>query len=167
MRKAVASKNDIDLGKMTMVEPIWAWGILGLILIAVEMASGTFYILWFGISALCMSVALSLFPGMPAVMQIFMFAALSLGSLAIWKATYRKAGPDLRVGQSQGDEIGRVGTLIEPAGPRQNGIIRFAQGVMGSREWAAIAEEELEAGAEAVIIGIEGNALRVQRKASV
>jgi membrane protein implicated in regulation of membrane protease activity len=35
---------------------------------------------------------------------------------------------------------------------------------MGSREWAAIASEDLEAGAEAVIIAIEGNALRVQRK---
>ncbi|HEU4708910.1 MAG TPA: NfeD family protein [Methylophilaceae bacterium] len=146
-----------------MIEPMWAWGILGLILIAIEMASGTFYILWFGISALCMSITLALFPAMPPVMQLFLFAALSLGSLAIWKATYRKAGPDLRVGQSQGDEIGRIGTIIEPVSPRQNGSIRFAQGVMGSREWTAISDETIEAGADAVITSIEGNALRVSK----
>lgn len=147
-----------------MIEPIWAWGILGLILIAIEMTSGTFYILWFGISALCMSVALFLFPDMPAVMQFFMFAALSLSSLAIWKLNYKKSGPDLRVGQSSGDEVGRVGTIIEPVSARQNGKIRFAQGVMGSREWTAIANEDIEAGADAVIVGVEGNAMRVQRK---
>ena len=149
-----------------MIEPVWAWGILGLILIAIEMASGTFYILWFGISALCMSVALFLFPDMPAVMQIFLFSALSLSSLAIWKFNYKKAGPDLRVGQSSGDEVGKVGTIIEPVSAKQNGRIQFAQGIMGSREWAAIANEDIEAGADAVIIGVEGNALRVQRKAS-
>lgn len=146
-----------------MLEPIWAWGILGLILIAIEMASGTFYILWFGISALCMSLVLLVFPALSAVIQIFLFAALSFGSLALWKSNYRKTGRDFRVGQSQGDEIGRIGTIIEPVGPRQNGSIRFAQGVMGSREWAAIADEDIEAGTDAVIVAIEGNALRVRK----
>ncbi|HZV62077.1 MAG TPA: NfeD family protein [Methylophilaceae bacterium] len=146
-----------------MFEPIWAWGILGLILVATEMATGTFYILWFGISALCMSAALLLFPGMSTVMQFFLFAALSLSSVAIWKLHYQKTGPDLRVGQSQGDELGRIGTIIEPVSPRKNGRIQFAQGVMGSREWTAISDDELEAGVDAVIVRVEGNALRVKR----
>ena len=147
-----------------MLEPIWIWGILGLILLAIEMASGTFYILWFGISALCVSVALWLFPALPSTVQLFMFAALSISSLAIWKINKKKTSPHFRVGQSQGDEIGRVGTIIETISPKQNGKIRFPQGVMGSREWVAIAGEDIEAGAEAEIISIEGNALRVQRK---
>lgn len=144
-----------------MLEPMWIWGILGLILIAIEMVSGTFYILWFGISALCMSMALLLFPVMPGPLQFLLFAVLSLSSLAIWKLNYRKS-PDLRVGQSQGDEIGRVGTIIEPVSPKQNGRIKFAQGLMGSREWVAIADVEIDNGDEAVVIGVEGNALRVQ-----
>ena len=147
-----------------MLEPVWGWGILGLILLAAEMATGTFYILWFGIAALCLSLALVLYPSMPIALQLFMFALLSLGSLAIWKMNYRKSASHLRVGQSQSDEIGRVGTVTQAISPRQNGRIQFAQGVMGSREWAAIADEEIEAGADAVIIGIEGNSLRVQRK---
>ncbi|HEX5539167.1 MAG TPA: NfeD family protein [Methylophilaceae bacterium] len=149
-----------------MLESLWAWGILGLILLTIEMISGTFYILWFAIAALCMSVALVLLPGMPVALQFLLFAVLSLGSLAIWKLTYKPASPHLRVGQSHGDEIGRVGTIIEPVSARQNGKIRFAQGVMGSREWVAIADEDINAGADAIITGIEGNALRVQRKPS-
>ena len=150
-----------------MMESTWLWGILGLILLAAEMATGTIYILWFGVSALCMSLALMIFPEMHIGMQLLMFGALSLSSLAIWKLHYRKeAVNDLRIGQSQGDEIGRVGTIIEPVSRKQNGRIRFAQGVMGSREWAVIADEEIEAGTEAVIIAIEGNALRVKRHTS-
>jgi membrane protein implicated in regulation of membrane protease activity len=149
------------------VESVWIWGILGLILLATEMATGTLYILWFGIAALCLSVALWVFPAMPVSLQLFMFAALSLSSLAIWKLHDTRAGVHLRVGQSQSDEIGRVGVITETVSPKQNGRISFAQGVMGSRDWAAIADEDIEAGAEAVITSIEGNALRVQRKSSV
>jgi len=148
------------------LETMWAWGILGLILLAIEMITGTFYILWFGIAALCVGIALFILPGLPASVQLVMFAALSLSSLAIWKLHYKKTATNLRVGQSQGDEIGRVGTITEPVSPKQNGRISFAQGVMGSRDWAAIADEDIDAGAEAVIIRIEGNALRVQRKSS-
>ncbi len=148
-----------------MLENIWIWGILGLGLLAVEMGTGTFYILWFGISALCISVGLWVMPTLPLVVQLFLFAALSLGSLAIWKMYYKKTDTHLRIGQSQGDEIGRVGTIIEPVSLKQNGRIQFAQGVMGSREWSAIASEDIETGAEAVITGIEGNALRVKRHA--
>ena len=147
-----------------MLEPIWAWGILGLILLAIEMSTGTFYILWFAVAALMMTVAVGLFPAMLVAIQLFLFAVLSLGSLAIWKLTYKKT-PPLRVGQSHGDEIGRVGTITEAVSARQNGKIMFAQGVMGSREWTAIADEDIEAGTDAIIIAIEGNALRVQRKA--
>jgi membrane protein implicated in regulation of membrane protease activity len=142
---------------------IWTWGILGLVLLAIEMATGTFYILWFGIAALCVSVALLILPQLPLSVQLVMFAALSISSLAIWKLHYRKDAQNLRVGQSQGDEIGRTGTITEAVGPRQNGKITFAQGVMGSREWTAIADHEIGVGDDATILRVEGNALRVQK----
>lgn len=139
------------------------WGIIGLVLLGIEMATGTLYILWFGISALCVALALLILPGLPVSVQLVMFAALSLSSLAIWKLHYKKDTQNLRVGQSQGDEIGRIGIITEAVSAKQNGKITFAQGVMGSREWTAIADHELASGDEAAIVRIEGNALRVQR----
>jgi membrane protein implicated in regulation of membrane protease activity len=105
-----------------------------------------------------------LFPHMPWPLQLFLFSALSLGALFLWRRHDKGTSTDLHIGQSQGDEIGRVGIIIEAVGPRQNGRIRFSQGVMGSREWAAVADEEIEADAEAAIVAIEGNSLRVKRR---
>lgn len=146
-----------------MMESTWLWGILGLILLAAEMATGTIYILWFGISALIVSLILMLYPDLHVSLQFFIFAAFSLVSLAIWKVFYKKSSTDLKIGQSQGDEVGRVGTIVEAVSPRKNGRIQFAQGVMGSREWSAISNEELDVGTEAEITAIIGNAVSVKR----
>lgn len=150
-----------------MIEPIWLWGILGLILLAMEMATETFYILWLGIAALTVSLCLYFFPQMHAGIQFLLFAVQSLGSLGIWKTYYKKSPDiDLKIGQSQGDEVGRVGTIVESVNRKQNGRIQFAQGVMGSKEWTAISEEQLEVGTEAEVTAIVGNALTVKRHAS-
>ncbi len=146
------------------MEPMWMWAAVGIILLAVEMATVTFYVLWFGVAALCVAVAMWFFPNMSEAAQYTSFAILSLGSLAIWRLNYKKTSTDTRVGQSQGDEIGRIGTVIETASLKQNGKIRFAQGLMGSREWAAIADETIEAGSDASVVAIVGNALKISKK---
>lgn len=146
------------------MEPMWLWAALGIILLAVEMATGTFYVLWFGVAALCVAVAMWLFPDISEAMQFVTFAALSLGSLAIWRLNYKKTSTDSRVGQSQGEEIGRVGTVIITASQKQNGRIRFAQGLMGSRDWVAIADETIEVGSDAIVVAVVGNALKIAKK---
>lgn len=146
-----------------MLEIMWIWGILGLALLGFEMLTGTMYVLWFGIAAILLAILTWLAPAMPIALQLFLFAGLSIGALVIWRRNYRKNSTDLHIGQSQGDEIGRIGTIIEPVSARQPGRIQFAQGIMGSREWAAVSNENIESGAEAIIVAIEGNSLRVKR----
>ena len=145
-----------------MIDAMWMWGVLGLVLLAIEMATGTVYVLWFGISALCVAIATWLFPNIPVAIQFAIFAALSIGSLAIWKLNYKKTETHSRVGQAQGEEIGRVGTVIAACSPSQNGKIQFTQGLMGSREWPAIANETITEGTQARVVAVEGNTLRIQ-----
>ncbi len=145
-----------------MIEPVWLWAILGVVLLSAEMAIGTFDILWFGIAAFCVSIALWLAPSMPIAAQFAIFATLSFISLAFWRSHYKKNEKHYRVGQAQGQEIGRVGTVITACGPKQNGKIRFAQGLMGDREWVAISNEEISKGIEAKVVAVEGNALRIK-----
>lgn len=147
-----------------MLEPLWIWGILGLALIALEMLTGTLYILWFGIAALCLALLTYLLPALGTAWQLLIFAVLSLGSLAIWKQFYRREKDDSSIGQSRGEEIGRIGIITESVSPRHNGRIEFTQGVLGSRQWVAIANEEIEAGADAIVVAVEGNRLRVSKK---
>ena len=146
-----------------MIEPMWIWGALGLVLLGVEMATGTFYVLWFGVAALCVTIAMWLFPNMPNAIQYVMFAALSLGSLAVWRLNYKKTSTNSRVGQSQGEEIGRTGTVIETCSAAKSGKISFTQGVMGSREWVAISNETIEIGSNAKVVAVEGNELRIAK----
>ncbi len=146
-----------------MIEAMWVWGAIGLILLGVEIATGTFYVLWFGVAALCVALTMWLLPSMPHGLQFAMFAALSLGSLAIWRLNYKKIETHSRVGQAQGEEIGRIGTVIETCSRNHIGKIRFTQGVMGSREWAAVCDETIEAGSNATIVAVEGNALRISK----
>jgi hypothetical protein len=147
-----------------MIEPMWIWGVLGVLLLAAEIAiTGTLYTLWFSIAALCVAVLLWLFPETSYAVQFTVFAVLSLGALAIWRRYYKKTDTDYRVGQSQGEEIGRIGIVIEATGPTKNGAIRFTQGLMGSREWIAVSDEPIEVGSNASVVAVEGNSLRVAK----
>ena len=145
-----------------MLEPIWIWGILGLALIALEMLSGTLYILWFGIAALGLCALTYLFPNLGVTWQLVIFAILSIGSLAIWKQFYQRKQDDSSIGQSRGEEIGRIGIITQAVSARENGSIEFPQGVLGSRQWAALSDEEIAVGTEAQIVAVEGNRLRVR-----
>lgn len=145
-----------------MLNAMWIWGAIGLILLAAEMATGTVYLLWFGISALSVAIALLILPNIALGLQFVMFAALSISALAVWKLHYKKTETHSRVGQAQGEEIGRVGEVTKACGPNQTGSIQFAQGLMGSREWPAIANETIEAGSNAAVVAVEGNTLRVK-----
>jgi len=147
-----------------MIEPMWVWAVLGIVLLAAEiMITGTLYTLWFSISALCVAIMLWLFPDTSYAVQFTVFAVLSLGSLAIWRRYYKKTDTSYRVGQAQGEEIGRVGIVTEATSATQNGVIRFTQGLMGSREWAAVSDEPIEAGSNATVIAVEGNSLRITK----
>jgi membrane protein implicated in regulation of membrane protease activity len=143
-----------------MLDAMWIWGAIGLILLAAEMATGTVYLLWFGVSALSVAIAVWMFPNV--ALAFVMFAALSISSLAIWKLNYKKTETHSRVGQAQGEEIGRVGEVTKTCGPNQTGTIMFTQGLMGSREWPAIANENIEAGTSAAVVAVEGNTLRIK-----
>ena len=146
-----------------MIEPMWAWGALGLILLAIEMTTATFYAMWFGIAAFCVAITMWIWPNTAVGVQFALFAITSLSALAIWRFNYEKTETHSRVGQAQGEEIGRTGIVIEATSPAQNGVIHFTQGLMGSREWAAVSNETIEAGSQATVIAVEGNALRISK----
>ncbi|MFT7229105.1 MAG: hypothetical protein ACI8PW_001700 [Methylophilaceae bacterium] len=146
-----------------MKEPIWIWAAFGIALLTIEMTMvGTLDILWFGIAALCVSLVTWLFPSISYASQFTMFAVLALGSLALWRLYNKKTETHFRIGQSQGQEIGRVGKVIEACGPIQAGRIQFTQGLMGAREWVVVSDTTIEAGTEASVITVEGNALRIK-----
>jgi membrane protein implicated in regulation of membrane protease activity len=146
-----------------MLQPLWNWAILGVVLLGIEMLTGTFYILWFGIAALCVALLTALFPTTSLAMQLLAFSVLALTSLAVWRSKYKQLAPHSRVGQSRDDTIGKRGKITVAVSSEQNGTIAFTVPVMSSREWTAISDERIAAGEEAEVIAVEGNFLRVRR----
>lgn len=146
-------------------DAMWVWGALGLLLIAIEISTSTFYALWFGIAAFILAVLTWALPNTPIAIQLGLFAILSFSAVMIWKLNFKHNDKASRIGQSKGDEIGRIGTIIAPCSATQNGRIQFTQGVMGSREWLAFSDENLEVGSFARVVSVEGNALRVVKSA--
>lgn len=139
---------------------LWWWCGLGLILLCMEMLLGTLYFLWLGIAALVMAMLCAVFSEMPLALQALNYAVLSAVALGVMRKL-EKRKPALRVGQAQGEEIGREGIVTVAISPQQAGKIRFSQGVLGSREWVAYADTAIAEQQAAKIVAVEGNSLRV------
>lgn len=139
---------------------VFGWGAIGLVLLCLEMVSGTLYLLWPGVAALVMALFSWVFPAFGLAWQIGIYAIFSVLAVAIWRKR-EQASPAPRVGQAQGEEIGHQGVITVAVSPAQSGKIRFSQGVMGSKEWTAYADVEIAIDQPAKIIAVEGNALRV------
>lgn len=139
---------------------LWWWCGLGLVLLCVEMLIGSLYFLWLGIAALVMAVLCAIFNDMPLALQAVNYAVLAAVALAVMRK-WEKHQPDHRVGQAQGEEIGREGIVFVAITPQQPGKIRFSPGVLGSREWVAYANIHIAEQQVAKVVAVEGNALRV------
>ena len=64
----------------------WHWLVLGLVLIALELAaSGGFYVIFFGIAALAIASLRLLDLAGPAWVQILLFSVLSVGALMLFR----------------------------------------------------------------------------------
>jgi len=65
----------------------WHWLVLGLLLIALELAaSGGFYIIFFGIAAVIISLMVALGADTPVWAELALFSVISVGSLLLFRS---------------------------------------------------------------------------------
>ncbi len=103
----------------------WHWLVLGLVLVALEMAaSGGFYVIFFGIAALAISALHVLDIAGPAWVQLFLFSAISVVSLLFFR------GPLLRwmkLDQPGKDVDSLVGDIAVPMEDIPSGAVGKAE----------------------------------------
>lgn len=142
-------------------DPIWCWATLGVILIGLELLSGTFYIICFGIAAfLVAGISGAINMGLNA--QLITFSIFSVIILSVWHFGYKSKKTDLSIGQSKDETVGKVGKITEVSEDSRM-TVSFNMPVMGSRSWIAISEQALEVGSEVRVLGVEGNYLKVEK----
>jgi membrane protein implicated in regulation of membrane protease activity len=138
------------------------WLMFGLVLMILETITGTFYLICFGVAAMVVAALTYLFD-LGFVGQLISFAGISPVVLKILLSKFKKNKKDLKVGQSEGEAIGKLGHIVGDVNPMNSGIIHFGTAIMGSRSWLVVSEETIKIGEAARVIGIEGNYLRVER----
>lgn len=142
----------------------WHWMVLGLGLGLVELAIPSFFIIWFGLGALLVGVALLAAPDMAFSTQILLWTAASIAMTALWFRVFRKEQSRTRSGQAD-EALGEIGVLVravEPLGVASaRGEVRFQKPVMGSDLWPCLADEAIAAGERVRVLAVDGQLLRV------
>lgn len=135
----------------------WHWWILAVLLLVMEiLAPGTFF-MWMSISAGVVGLLVLLAPHMGWEYQVFVFSVLSVASIAVWRAWFRKSTvvtdqPTLNRRSEQ--YVGRTFTLAEAIVNGQ-GKIR-----VDDSTWK-IHGEDCPAGSRVRVSGVDGVVLIV------
>lgn len=139
----------------------WHWVVLGLVLIGAEMLAPAFYLIWFGLGALLVGLATSLWPlGFAA--QVATWTVASVAMVLLW-FRYLKPRTKTLAGASDVRMVGEIGLVTREIAPFERGELRFQKPLAGSESWPCIADEAIPVGTRVRVTALEGNLLKVTR----
>ena len=139
----------------------WIWLALGFGLAAIEAVSTTFVLIWFGIAAIIVGIAVWAMPNLADWIQFGGFGALSLALLGpAWmiRARLRHHGHPMRpelINDRAAQHVGRTLVLKEPIAHGQG------RAFIGDTLWQ-LSGPDLAAGRAVRIVGSRGMVLRVE-----
>lgn len=136
----------------------WYWWVASIALVVLEiLVPGTFF-LWMGISAAVVGVILWVIPSMEWEWQFFLFAILSVVSIALWwmrQRAHPTVTEDPNVNQRTKRYVGRTFTLAEPI---VDGVGKI---YVDDSQWRVYGPE-CEAGKKVKVVSAEGATLIVE-----
>ena len=142
----------------------WHWMVIGLGLGLLELFVASFFVIWFGLGALLVGVAMLAIPDMAFSAQILLWTAASVAMTVLWFKVLRKDAGKTRSGQAD-EALGEIGVLVravEPLGIESaRGEVRFQRPVMGSDVWPCLADEAIAAGERVRVLAVDGQILKV------
>lgn len=148
------------------MESYYSWLILGVILLVIEITTGTFYLLGFGFAALLTALLNYIFK-LDLTHSLIIFTIFSPILIKIFIITIKDKNKDKKqenYGQSNDIHLNKVGIIIKEKQTTEDyAEISFETSVMGSRNWFVLSKEELKIGDKAKIISVDGNILVVEK----
>ena len=142
----------------------WHLIVLGFILMLSEIFIGSFFIFWFGASALSVGVAMLAIPNMSEAAQIIIWAFTSLMFALGWFKFVKPLSRDnTKAGLSNEALLGQIGQVLDPPNGEKFGMLRFPAPLLGSDEWLIISQDELTAGDRVSVVDLSGNSLIVTK----
>jgi len=139
----------------------WHWMVLGIVLVLLELAIPAFFIIWFGLGAVVVGIAVLVMPALGIAAQVVIWIIASVAFVVLWIKVFKAQVHRTRVGLSQGQFAGEVGLVTREIKPFQNGQVRFQKPILGSDVWEAMSNEDIRSGDRVEVLGVEGNVVRV------
>ena len=140
--------------------------VLGVALILLELAVPAFFVIWFGLGALIVGVAMAIAPRIALAAQVTLWIFASLAFVGVWLKVFKAQVHRTRVGLSKGQFAGETGLVTRAIQPYEKGQIRFQKPILGSESWEAISDENIAPGERVHVLQVEGNILRVAKNKS-
>ena len=104
----------------------WHWLVLGLLLIALELAaSGGFYIIFFGVAAVVISLMVALGAETPLWMELALFSVLSVGSLLFFRSPLMRWLNIDGIGVDVDSLVGETGVVQQDIAPHEIGRVEL------------------------------------------
>jgi len=143
----------------------WHWLVLGLVLIALEMAAaGGFYIIFFGVAAVVIAVLQLLGIAGPTWLQLLLFSVFSIASLLFFRNPIMRR-LNLGAGAADIDTLAREnGTVLDAMVPGANGRVEVRGTTWSARNVGTL---PLTDGARCVVVRTDRLTLLVKAEETV
>jgi membrane protein implicated in regulation of membrane protease activity len=140
----------------------WHWWALGAILIALEIASTTSYLLWPGFAALLVGFLKFLMPGLSGEVCAILFAVLAVGSTLAWKRSpwgHAPRATHALLNERTRSYIGRMGRAADDFHGEQGAIL------LDDTRWSAVTQDGSMPlkGEMLQVAAVDGAVLKVRR----
>ncbi|MGE5372095.1 MAG: NfeD family protein [Solirubrobacterales bacterium] len=139
------------------MNPALAWGILGIVMIIVELFTAGLWFLWLGIAGLLVSLGLliHLIPASIPV-QLTVFSVITILLIYFTRPIALRFMRTREVQSNVNALVGQTGTVVLEIAPLTTGQVR-----VGGEIWTARADTLMAPGEQMTVIGVEGVTLRV------
>ena len=138
----------------------WHWIVFGIILLIMEMFTGTFILLGLGIAGIIVGIIDVIYP-LSLTVELTLWIIFSLFSIILW-FKYMKDNSVETSGQSN-YSLDTLGTIKKNIQMNERGTVYFDTPVLGNSLWTATAKENLTPNTRVKIIEIKGQLIEVAK----
>jgi len=138
----------------------WHWIVFGIILLTMEMFTGTFMLLGLGVAGIIVGIIDVIYP-ISLTVALTIWISLSILSIALW-FKYMKDNSVETSGQSN-YSLETLGTVEKNIKINERGTVYFDTPVLGNSRWTATSKENLTPNTRVKIVEIKGQLIEVAK----
>jgi len=137
----------------------WHWIVFGIVLLILEMSTGTFFMLGLGVAAIVVGI-IDATVGTSFTVELSIWMVLSLLAIAAWFKWFREE-PLTDSGQSN-YRLDTLGIVMEDIQPHSRGKVTFDTPVLGNTSWHATAKVDIDKDTRVQIVQVNGQLIEVK-----